>query len=453
MPQQRNGVDQRDRSERYNGFIVLRLSPAVSSTSFLDVNDLRVLASIGGYGALLAVLDQYPDSSARRLITSLHPKESLELERRAARNGFLPSHSITSYWHIDARKINDPDRLVQLLKELPEVDLVYRELSGSDPCVVATDPHAVHQLHLLDAPIGVGARWAWSHPCGSGSTVAFVDLEMGWLFSHEDLPSAKVLPQVSHDVRAASRNHGTGVLGIAVGVDNTVGILGIAPKPAWMTVTSHYNAATDTYGHVPAAIENVLPHMAAGDVLLIEWQADGLIPAETVFLVWDQIRKAVALDIVVVEAAGNGFHDLNTVPMFSDSGAILVGACASTLDITGNAHDRLPFSNFGIASIAMRSVKTLSLVALESLRQESWILGLVRRTSIGRISVARVERRQLSLEPRSSSKACTNASWVFHSNPRIFVTCFGPSGRIRAPPLRATSGSCPISKKLRESCH
>jgi hypothetical protein len=105
--------------------------------------------------------------------------------------------------------------------------------------------------------------------------------------------------------------------------------------------------ATNSYGHVVPAIENVLPHLNAGDVLLIEWQTNGLLPAETDFLVWEKICQATSLGIVVIEAAGNGFKDLDTVPMFSDSGAILVGACVSALDATGQAHDRLPLSNFG----------------------------------------------------------------------------------------------------------
>ena len=69
---------------------------------------------------------------------------------------------------------------------------------------------------------------------------------------------------------------------------------------------------------------------------------------------FDAIRLAVALGIVVVEAAGNGGFDLDNYTDgagdfvlrrgsvdFKDSGAIMVGASTSTVP-----HNRMGFSNF-----------------------------------------------------------------------------------------------------------
>ena len=76
-----------------------------------------------------------------------------------------------------------------------------------------------------------------------GASVGFVDLEQGWTLTHEDLPAIALLPGVSQDVNATPRRHGTAVMGIAAGVDNTKGIIGIAPTPAWVSVASHFRAS------------------------------------------------------------------------------------------------------------------------------------------------------------------------------------------------------------------
>jgi hypothetical protein len=89
-------------------------------------------------------------------------------------------------------------------------------------------------------------------------------------------------------------------------------------------------------------------------VLLLEIQKSYL-PTETDVADFDAIRLAVALGIVVVEAAGNGSTDLDSYTDgsgnfvlnrgsldFTESGAIMVGAAASSLP-----HDRKSFSNFG----------------------------------------------------------------------------------------------------------
>ena len=171
------------------------------------------------------------------------------------------------------------------------------------------------------------------------------------------------LPGVGRDVNPASVNHGTAVMGIAVGVDNEVGIVGVAPTPAWVGVASHFRASDGTNGHVADAIAAVLASgaLAEGDVLLIEFQ-DGLNrPIETDPFVWIAIELATALGTIVIEAGGNGRVDLDTVPelnrlnpAFRESRAVIVGAGMSNLDATGAAHDRWvhPFipgagSNFG----------------------------------------------------------------------------------------------------------
>jgi hypothetical protein len=68
------------------------------------------------------------------------------------------------------------------------------------------------------------------------------------------------------------------VLGVIAGVDNTRGIVGIAPAVASVRVVSHYEAAGDTALHVAQAIFEAIkaqPPQPPPHVLLLEVQRDG----------------------------------------------------------------------------------------------------------------------------------------------------------------------------------
>jgi serine protease len=187
--------------------------------------------------------------------------------------------------------------------------------------------------------------------------MAFVDLEQGWTLDHEDFPPLFALSGVPRDIHPTHESHGTGVLGIVAGADNNKGIIGIAPHAAQVSVASHYRASTQTEGHVADAIAAILAsgNIADGDVLLVEVQDGNNLPIEMDNSVFVAIGNAIALGIIVVEAAGNGNLDLDLVGALNsnDSGAIVVGAGLSGLDVTGTGHDRWviatpgPGSNFG----------------------------------------------------------------------------------------------------------
>lgn len=248
----------------------------------------------------------------------------------------------------------DSRAVTEALAELEEVESAYVAGGPTPPPVnAADDPRAMNQGYLDAAPGGIDARWAWGHTDGFG--VGVVDLERGWTLNHEDLASAgiTVISGISKDYHG----HGTAVLGEMVGVDNTRGVVGIAPRASarvvsqWRTNTS-YNTA--------AAIASAAGAMRAGDVLLLEAQtshanATGYVPVEVEDAVYDAIRAATDDGIIVVEAAANGSVDLDAFTNgagkrilnrshadFRDSGAIMVGAASSTAP-----HTRLGFSNHG----------------------------------------------------------------------------------------------------------
>lgn len=239
------------------------------------------------------------------------------------------------------------------LAALDEVDDAYVEAGPYPPPVnAADDPRSGSQGYLDAAPGGLNVRWAWGLTDGSG--VGFVDLEQGWTLNHEDLSAAGItlISGVSQDYHG----HGTAVLGQVVGVDNTRGVVGMAPGSS-ARVVSQYRTAT-SYS-TAEAILSAVDVMSAGDVLLLEAQTGfngySNVPVEVEGAAFDAIRAAVDAGIIVVEAAGNGGNDLDTVvdtanrrrldrasADFRDSGAIMVGAGSSAAP-----HVRLSFSNFG----------------------------------------------------------------------------------------------------------
>lgn len=236
------------------------------------------------------------------------------------------------------------------------------QLAALDP---ASDPKSSEQRYFDAAPVGIDARWAWTRANGAGEGVGFVDIEMGWFLAfdaassanqHEDLPAItgrlRVSPLVPRTMNTGtcsqSQHHGSAVVGVVAGVDNALGIIGAAPNVASVEVASHINGGTP--GDVANAIDRVLPYMAAGDVLLIEWQdaneSAANLPAEIKGATFGAIGRAIAKGIIVIEPAGNFNVDLDTITslnpshqMFRDSGAIVVGACNEP-DASGNGRTR-----------------------------------------------------------------------------------------------------------------
>lgn len=406
------GIEPRD----YSGFIIVRTVPGVESRT---AENLWALAKELGLEALQAVLelklekDGQPAETALRLAApaadSDQPPGSLvswplvdfpprssecrpgrnraeaiaairALEDKARITSFPPLHSLTAYWRVDLRR--HPDRIeevVERLNHLAVVDLAYREITAVDPGAAVSDGAAFgeDQGYLDDAPVGIGARWAWKSLATNPQAVRICDLEQGWNPNHQAFGANldKVLFYGAN--RADKENeigegyHGTAVLGQLAAGAGSHGVKGAATDVGSFFMTSHYRSKDEdpaypfpgTNGQVAAAIVNalVLPSdatgpqpLAAGDVLLLEVQR-GLMPTETDAADLDAIRLASALGIIVVEAAGNGGFNLDaygdsstgqnlrrTDPHFRDSGAILVGAARA-----GLPHDRAPFSNYG----------------------------------------------------------------------------------------------------------
>ncbi len=275
------------------------------------------------------------------------------LAQRTPREAAAPILAqFTQYFAVRSAAGVDVEAIVRTIAQWPAVELAYVERGPVPPPVnPADDPLSAAEGYLNAAPVGLDARFAWNSADGSG--IGFVDLERGWTLDHEDLAAAgiTIISGLNHDYPG----HGTAVLGEVLGVDNTIGGIGIAPHvharvvSQWRTL-SDYNTAE--------AILSAVAVMRAGDVLQLEAQSIYLgsyAPVEVEATTFDAIQYAVSQGIIVIEAGGNGSIDLDTVmdangktflnrgsTDFRDSGAILVGAASSTAP-----HSRLSFSNYG----------------------------------------------------------------------------------------------------------
>jgi hypothetical protein len=296
----------------------------------------------------------------------------LRCEQRAQTTPFPPLHSLLSYWLIDARNIQEQiGSLLKGLNSLPEVDLAYRQLAATDPTDnSAQGEYRDEQSYLEDAPLGIGARWAVAQlPSGVGK-IRLVDIEQRWLLDHQELNTQPIT--ILHGENRAEEAMEDGFHGTAVLAQLTAGLAleGIASKIAELHVASHFQKEDYTTwhnpdgdgppkklnGHVAEAIAHALAKkLVEGDVLLLEVQRSRL-PTEVDPADFDAIRLASALQIITVEAAGNGGFNLDAwvgergavetfnraAPRFRDSGAIMVGAARSY-----QPHNRWGFSNFG----------------------------------------------------------------------------------------------------------
>lgn len=279
------------------------------------------------------------------------------------------------YYHVAAPD-EDLEELADELRKLPTVETAYVK-PPAEPAVVTTaspseilerveatmreaalnrmapapsSPPAAspdftsRQDYLDPAPVGIDAAYAWGLPGGRGTGIRVIDCEWGWRFDHEDLAqnSLGLVAGSNH----SSTNHGTAVIAEIGGDQNAFGCTGIAPE-AKVGASSFTNQPTAT------AIRNAADALSAGDVILLEIHRPG--PNATgqgqkgyIAVEWwpDDflaIRYAVDKGVVVVEAAGNGWEDLDaavydTGPGFPSwwknpfrttnpsSGAVVVGA-------------------------------------------------------------------------------------------------------------------------------
>lgn len=268
-----------------------------------------------------------------------------ELRERGERRSGRRLADLSTYFDV-AWDGGSRQELVQLLEDLnslASVEIAYVQPPPQPAQVGGTPDFTPLQGYTSTGPNGIGVAAARAFAGGRGQHVDIIDIEERWTTNHEDLPAPFYF---SPDPGPGDEDHGTGVAGIMVGLENDYGVTGIAPQ-ARIGYASHLG----TGNGVTAAMENAIAELDPGDVMVLEMQFGGpetdscacgtnccnCVPTEYFQSYFDLIETATASGIMVVQAAGNGEVNLDD-PVYSsrfdrsvrDSGAILVGASASS---------------------------------------------------------------------------------------------------------------------------
>jgi len=295
----------------------------------------------------------FPSVSER----SLEKMRGRAAKSLSARGRIAPDLNL--YFRVQVQSGTSLEEVERALREMPEVDKVFRVpmlfLPVAPDYLNPTNGAGAWQQYVDAAPEGVDARYAWSNGL-NGAGIKVCDIEYDWNENHVDLPVV-VDVMTNHSSAGFGDNHGTAVMGEMAGLNDGVGVRGIADG------ASFYFAGVYSGGRysMANALLAVLAVLDPGDVVLLELQMTGpageYVPVEWYEPSYAAIVTAVASGIVVVEAAGNGHQDLDD-PVYStgngghypflaenDSGAIIVGAGAPPS--YSSPRSRLGFSNFG----------------------------------------------------------------------------------------------------------
>lgn len=241
----------------------------------------------------------------------------------------------------------------------------------AEPALIAEQPplsvsYRAEQQYLYPTTQGVNAFGVRLFPGGFGQGVRVADLEYSWNLSHQDLPPITTLGGANAVDPFASTNHGTAVIGQLFARDNGFGITGAVPScipyVAPVNFTTGYNPA--------AAISTTTAAFGPADVIVIEQQLSGpnrtnpnsdvgYIPVEWNRGIYNAVVTAIGNGVHVVEAAGNGFQNLDAAvygtgngghfpfQAANDSGSIIVGAGGAAVNGSVTPRSRLDFSNYG----------------------------------------------------------------------------------------------------------
>ncbi|PSK89344.1 S8 family serine peptidase [Taibaiella chishuiensis] len=259
----------------------------------------------------------------------------------------------------------DRDQARELLQKLSDAEEVLKmPVPISAPLPADFTPQ---QLYWQTVETGINADSVYLVFQNKGAGIKVCDIEYDFNAAHADLPAVTLIGSPPGQ-GSGNSNHGTAVLGQIVSLDNGWGTTGIAPD-----CKAYFSAvftADNGFYNLAGAITRTFDVLGPGDVLLLEQQMagpntdytylqsqGGLVPVEWSRPIYNAIKYAVGMGIIVVEAAGNGRQDLDDrvyktgngdhhpfIPA-NTSGAIIVGAGG----VGGRAEprSRLAFSNYG----------------------------------------------------------------------------------------------------------
>ena len=171
----------------------------------------------------------------------------------------------------DLRHNQNIELFCDSLNELDIVEVAYPQELPAPPPARTPDFSALQGYKSLSAG-GIGVDELADMDGIDGEGIIVADIEYDWVLDHEDLmlpASTNTDPEVI-DNPFPPANHGTAVLAMLVGKDNSFGVTGIVPKATPLV----FPTATERFRCNPGrAINRAAAALQAGDVMLLEMQA------------------------------------------------------------------------------------------------------------------------------------------------------------------------------------
>ncbi len=315
--------------------------PPAASPERVNYHQLIVKMVAGAGAQAVQPAAELPDLNLQPMFTTLPGGEGVAAQAASP---------LARYFQADLGPdvtFEQAQAVLDALLQNPQVETAYMPplLAPASNLLATPDSYVAQQGYLAQMNVALSGG-----PTGSkGANVTLLDIEGGWQIGHEDLPIGpdSLLEGSANASDLEWINHGTAVLGIIAGRDNSYGITGIAPD-TYIRMLSALG-----YTSISQAIVAATAVLRPGDIILLPVMALGprtamtcpdscdcsafeYIPVEYWQDTFDAITAATSAGIIVVEAAGTGAVNLDNniyTDRFNrskrDSGAILVGAGAS----------------------------------------------------------------------------------------------------------------------------
>lgn len=293
------------------------------------------------------ILQSLGPHSWERLTKQVTVEQLDTLQKNAEHSLKKPVYNLNNIYYLHLENGQNVWDVADRLKALPDVINAY---PVPLPMPLPTPNWQNDQEYLNNKadwpPTGFNMVAAWTKTGGAGAGVTICDLEYSWNVNHVDLPKALNSQKNPHAQDPFNdTHHGTAVIGELIATNNGWGVTGMVYDADIITYGTYFDPNpphTNPQWRLSEAMTNAMTYLMAGDVLLLEQQweyslgSGNYIPVEwygnytpsgqTFNGVYAAIVTAIGNGIHVVEAAGNGGVDLDTLTWYGDSGAIIVGA-------------------------------------------------------------------------------------------------------------------------------
>ncbi|MFH2037747.1 MAG: S8 family serine peptidase [Candidatus Zixiibacteriota bacterium] len=301
----------------------------------------------------------YINNRLHNLINKSHKHIQQQKEIYEKKSGHQLAN-LSLYYRLDITNPIEAKLIVNQLNQLDIVEIAYAEPKSFPAGDIAppTSDYTPEQTYLLSAPDGVDIDYAHAMTGGDGAGVKIIDIEHEWNESHEDLE--KAVGGTLNGGNSINATHGTAVIGELIAGNNGYGITGVCPGADIGMASSAINGTIE-------AIMMAIDTLQEGDIIIIELNAPGprydfQVRSDQKGYVcleywqdrFDALQYAWAKGIIVVEAAGNGWEDLDSYiyenrfdTTFRNSHAIMVGAGAPPSGNFGVLNSKIELSNYG----------------------------------------------------------------------------------------------------------